>query len=377
MQMYWNPKFFQGLTQKKFFGLLKHECYHLIYNHLTSRKQTPHLMWNIATDLAINSTIPISELPDGGIIPGYKVSYHEPEDGLKNTLSRKASEFSDFIASLPPNKDSEWYMAKLQDNNMEDTIEELFGNKGQPSPGSSDSEGVEGKGTCAGFDFHFDNDVSETDKSLAEAKIKKIVKDSIQKANNSNCWGSVSSEMRSKLSKLVNDSVDWKDVLRYFCGTKQKANKTRTMRKINRKYPYIHAGRKIKHTSNLAIYIDQSGSVSDDAITMFFGALNNLSKNVTFTVYHFDTSVDENSKYVWKKNQPFKSPYRTRSGGTCFDVVEDHFRKYSALYDGYIIMSDGEAPKPKSCKSKRCWVLLPGSHLYFNADNRDVVIKMK
>ena len=51
--LYWNPDFVASLTPKKFFGLMKHECYHLIFQHVVSRKQDPHLLWNIATDLAI------------------------------------------------------------------------------------------------------------------------------------------------------------------------------------------------------------------------------------------------------------------------------------------------------------------------------------
>ena len=65
--LHWNPDFVGKLTTKKVFGLLKHECYHLIYQHVSGRKQNPHLMWNIATDLAINSTIPLDELPEGGL----------------------------------------------------------------------------------------------------------------------------------------------------------------------------------------------------------------------------------------------------------------------------------------------------------------------
>ena len=67
---------------------------------------------------------------------------------------------------------------------------------------------------------------------------------------------------------------------------------------------------------------------------------------------------------------------RTLSGGTCFDSVENHFRKRAAEYDGYIIMTDGCAPKPKTCISKRCWVILPGYKLNFTADRRDAVISM-
>ena len=48
--LYWNPNFVAKLSKKKFFGLLKHECYHLIYQHVVSRKQDPHDLWNIATD---------------------------------------------------------------------------------------------------------------------------------------------------------------------------------------------------------------------------------------------------------------------------------------------------------------------------------------
>ena len=88
-----------------------------------------------------------------------------------------------------------------------------------------------------------------------------------------------------------------------------------------------------------------------------------LSKNVTFTIYHFDTSVDESSKYVWKKRQDFNNITRTRQGGTCFNSAEEHFEKISSDYDGYIVMTDGCAPKPKNCISKRCWVLLPGYKL--------------
>lgn len=362
--LYWNPKFISTLTKRQVFGLLKHECYHLIFKHLTSRKQEPHLLWNIATDLAINSTIPSDELPEGGLIPGKPLDMSKSSH-LSEKMLEQAKKMSDFIASLPLNKASEWYMEQLQkDPDIQQACQEIF------EPGSGD-------GSCAGFDFHFDDDMSDAEKAIADAKVSKIVKDAVDRAQRNNSWGSTSASMRSKIIAMLDDTIDWKQVLRYFCGTKQRSNKTRSIRKINRKYPYIHSGRKIKHTSNLAIYIDQSGSVGDDDISLFFGALSGLSKDVTFTVYHFDTNVDENSKYIWKKRMSSKTPFRTRSGGTCFNCVEQHFRKVSGEFDGYIIMTDGAAPKPKTCTSKRCWVVLPNRQLYFDHDKRDTVVIMK
>mgnify|MGYP000692889205 CR=1 FL=1 len=70
IKMWWNPKFLAGLTADEVRGLFKHECYHLIFEHTTTRKHDPHIIWNYATDLAINSLIDENELPDGGLIPG-------------------------------------------------------------------------------------------------------------------------------------------------------------------------------------------------------------------------------------------------------------------------------------------------------------------
>jgi predicted metal-dependent peptidase len=358
ISLYWNPDFIEKLTTKEFFGLLKHECYHLIFKHVTSRKQDPHQMWNIATDLAINSIIPANELPKGGIIPGQEMDI-DPDFPDEKTLN-SARKISIFIASLPARKSSEWYMEKLkQEPDMEQMLSDCF---------------EDGSG---GFDVHFDCDnLSASDRELIEGKLKQAISEAANRAQKNNGWGSVSADVRKQIMLTLDDAVNWKKALTYFCGTKQKANKSRTFRRINRKYPYIHPGTKVKHTSNLAIYIDQSGSVGDDGIAGFFGALNDLAKNVSFRVYHFDTTIDDKNSYSWRKGKKYKLPMRTLSGGTCFNSVEHHFRKRAADYDGYIIMTDGCAPKPKTCISKRCWVLLPGYKLNFTADRRDSVITM-
>lgn len=398
--LYWNPDFVSSLPTKHMFGLLKHECYHLIYQHVTGRKQKPHLMWNIATDLAINSTIPLDELPEGGLIPGQLPNY---PDHYKPTPDQE--KMSAFIASMPLNKSSEWYMEQIMSNDeIQKAIQDAMsppctcsssmpmsgsgnkegkgkgegegGGKGEPSEESCPTHG-NGEGTQAGFDYHFNEDLTEAEKAMADSKIKNIIKEAMERADKNNSWGSVSAGMAQRIKASLVKEIDWKSVLKYFCGTKQKANRSRTFKKINRKYPYIHPGRKSSYTSNIAIYIDQSGSVDDGSLTLLFSALNDLASRVTFTIYHFDCDVDESSEYVWKKKKRIDKPYRTRGGGTNFDSVENHFRKVAGKFDGYVIMTDGYAPKPKTCISKRCWVLLPGIEPSFPIDKRDTVVKMK
>ena len=365
LTLYWNPNFVGKLTQKKFFGLMKHECYHLIFQHVVARKQDPHLLWNIATDLAINSLIDIDYLPEGGLIPGKKMKTFEDDSMLDASMKSKASSLSKFIETLPRLKASEWYMQVLMSNKeIQEACEDLFGG---------------GDGADAGFDVHIEADggMSASDKEVMAGKLRDIVKKSADRAQRNNSWGSVSADVKAQIMSSINDTVDWKKTLHYFCGTKQKANKSRTFRRINRKYPYIHPGRKIRRTSSLAIYIDQSGSVGNDGLALFFASLGDLAKNVSFKVFHFDTRVDAGSEYAWRKGQKYKLPMRTLSGGTCFDCVEEHFRTRNTEFDGYIVMTDGCAPKPKSCISKRCWVLLPGYDLYFESEKRDAIVKME
>ena len=49
-EMVYNPDFFAKLPEEQVRGVLKHEFYHLIFEHVTSRKPegVPHKAWNIA-----------------------------------------------------------------------------------------------------------------------------------------------------------------------------------------------------------------------------------------------------------------------------------------------------------------------------------------
>jgi predicted metal-dependent peptidase len=220
------------------------------------------------------------------------------------------------------------------------------------------------------------SDMTAEERAKVENEIKEMVSDAAKEADRNNSWGNVSSDTRRQIRKMYENKVNWKKILTSFIGRRQRSKKSSTHRRINRKYPYIHPGKKIGHQANLAVYIDQSGSISDRDISIFTGALMGLAKNTTFTFYNFDTRVDLKSKQVWKKGKKSIQIKRSVCGGTCFNCVEDHFRKNIDTFDGYIILTDGCAPKPKPCKLRRCWVLLPSYKLYFDADKTDIVVTM-
>ena len=52
-----------------------------------------------------------------------------------------------------------------------------------------------------------------------------------------------------------------------------------TMRRINRKYPYIHSGVQRGRTATVGVFVDMSGSVSDENLEQIYAVLGSLAKH--------------------------------------------------------------------------------------------------
>ena len=345
-KMLYNPDFFKDMEENKIKGVLMHEFYHLIFKHVTSRKpeNVPHLVWNIAGDLAINSMIGANNLPEGCCIPGGK-------------------QFEDY----PMGKTAEFYLEMMKDD-------EQFGDgKG----GFKDLDGQTGS-DFGNFDDHSGwDELTDDERQMVEERAKDIMEKAAKEANNSGRgWGSVSSGIKREIMERLKTRVDWKKVLRAFIGAAQRADKSNTMRRINRRFPYIHAGRKVNRVANIAISIDQSGSVSDSELNAFFNELNKLSELATFTVIPFDTKVAEDKVYTWRKGEKRKWE-RVMYGGTCFNAPTDYVNKGN--YDGHIVLTDLQAPKPKSSRCRRMWMAskLNVDHMPFKTQERVIAIDVK
>ena len=343
-EMIYNAEFFDSLPEAHIKGVLKHEFYHLIFEHVTSRKPegVPHKTWNIAADLAINSHLQ-GELPELACMPG-------------------VGPFKD----LPLGESAEWYLKHLTDE-MVDQCDTGDGD-GEPQPGTGQLDDHEGWEAGEGEDAAATN-------AMAKERLKQNMKEAANEASKSpNGWGSVSGEVKKDIIKRLETKVDWKKVLRYFIKTSQRANKSSTVRRINRRYAYIHPGKKVKRQAKIAIAIDQSGSVSNEMLENFFGELNKLAKLASFTVIPFDTTVNEKLVYEWAKGKSHKAQ-RVLSGGTCFDAPTEYVNKRGD-FDGVIILTDMEAPAPKACRAQRMWMTdaAGASRPYFQTRERVIAV---
>jgi predicted metal-dependent peptidase len=264
------------------------------------------------------------------------------------------------FADYPVGKSAEWYYAELKKNPPEDK-------------GGGGGEGEGGEGSDQFDDHEGWGDVPSEVKEMAKERLKEVMKKAAQEAQQSNNWGSVSRDVREELLKKLNSTVDWKKVLRYFIKTSQRSDRASTQRKLNRRFPYIHPGRKTRRQASIAISIDQSGSVSDAMLQAFFAELNKLASLATFTVIPFDSEVAEDSVYVWKKGDS-KKWERVRYGGTNFDPPTKYVNERD--FDGHIVLTDLCAPKPIPSKCQRMWMTTKyyAERPYFTTTERIIAI---
>jgi predicted metal-dependent peptidase len=373
-EMLYNPEFFAGLADNERTGVLVHEFYHLVFEHVTGRLpdelagamhdpnpskavQQQFKLWNIAADLSINYHIGASNLPEMACIPGGKM-------------------FED----MPGDKTAEWYYNKLIQKMKE---QEQDGNgsgtgDGDDGDGSSNGPGDFDPDAAGQFDSHEEwgqgqaNEAAQEAVDIAKERLKEAMKDAAQEASNKG-WGTVSGSCRKEIMERITSKVDWRKVMRYFVKTSQRASKRSTPKRLNRRYAYVHPGRKVNRTANIAVSIDQSGSVSDSMLAAFYGELNKLSSIATFTVIPFDTQVADSKVFEWKKGQTHPQK-RYMHGGTCFNAPTEYVNK--GKFDGHIILTDMEAPKPKASKCQRMWMTTErhAQRPYFQTTERVIAI---
>ena len=363
-RMLYNPDFCKALTDSEVCLLLKHEFLHLILEHVTGRMpdKSQMRMWNHATDLAINSEIfpkqaepNIKKFWEMCLLPGKEGPYKD----------------------LPHGKSAEFYFEKIKE-----MVEEQKKNGKDKGEGQGEGQGQGEEGDGTGFDSHEGwgadgaNPIPQEVRELAKERLRQALNEAVGEANRKG-WGTISSENRKEIIKRLSVVIDWRKVLRYFIKTSQKSDKVSSVRKINRRFPYIHSGKKTNRTAKIAIAIDQSGSVSDNMLMTFFSELDGLAELAEFTVIPFDTQVAKEKVYVWKKGQKKKAE-RVLNGGTCFNAVTEYVNK-EAKWDGVIILTDMEAPKPGPCKAQRMWLTSEecGRNPYFKTNERVITIPIK
>lgn len=344
-----SPKFVRELSREERKGVFCHELYHVIFGHIFHRsvaKSADQMMWNWATDLAINSIIGANRLPNICLIPGV----HPLEKQKDGTMKPAENKYAKFIATAKPLQASDYYYDELK--------------KIRDSEGDSDESMqvvFDAMGTMDSHDGWNDLD-PETAEELRD-KMKDLIGRAAGRADKSNQWGSVPQHIQELIRKMLSHEVDWRSIIRNFIGRARSVDRATTIRRINKRMPYVFPGCRRPMIANFACFMDQSGSMSDEDIALLFGELGSLANLTKLDVYHFDTEIDENSHKIWKKGDANPQCLRTRCGGTDFQSVANFLNdpKNKNKWSGAIILTDGYAPTMGTVSGcKILWVITPG-----------------
>ena len=306
----WNPRYFndelKNDIERK--AIIKHELLHIGLLHVTDRlpeeaRNNNELFekFGHAADLSINCRKPLKdELPKSCLFPGQGLY-----EGLKNDLTME--EYFDKIKkmkTIPINWDdhSQWRDAS----------------------------------------------------SIAKKWTKDLVQRAIKKASVKG-WGTLSNNLQKEaIYYAFREDVDWVGILNQFIHQSIRSYRRSSPKKLNKKFPNLVPGIKTKRAAHLLMAIDESGSMEKDFLKTIFGNLAAFSNFATFSYVPFDAECKKEDIKVWKRGQ--KLPiFRTKNGGTNFDAPTKLFNDCKE-YDGLIILTDLQAPKPEPCRSRRLWI---------------------
>lgn len=309
INLYINHKNFDVLPVETRAAILKHECEHILRDHIARAKEIDptiydkreksteeniinnmkHKTLNIAMDMAINGGI--RHLPEGGI---------------------KAENFD-----LPDGLTTEAYLEALKNNEKAKDFMD--------------------------FDDHSLWGESEGDKDVLKERVRQAVNDAAKRTRQA---GKLTGEQEMLVSKLNASRVNWRDVLKRFVGRQIDFNTDTSRKKRNRRYGIMYPGMvRAEENLHIGVAIDTSGSVPDEALIQFMAEIAKIAKYAKVTVVEADSEIK--NVYEFKPKQTYKL---TGRGGTAYQPAFDYYNVNpvdAVVYFGDMDSADEITETPK------------------------------
>lgn len=349
VNLYINPYFWNSMEVKEQAEVLKHECYHIINNHiarfkdefdLDKKKEAPaeteeefvkqvqkkfkdmklQKRANFAADLAINEYLPA--LPEKMYLfdqNGNNLINEKGEKSFGKPL--KVKDMQKQFPEMLHQKHAEYYYEFLKNNKPE---------KGQGQPG----EGEPGEGEFSTVDDHSIWGDSELDPE----QIKEICKGAVNKAAET-VGGRESGHIPSDVLRAIEDmnksSNNWRNILRRFVASSTSLDFEDTRKKRNRRYGTLVPGYKTHPELHLFVGVDTSGSIEGAVFNQFIAEIDAIHKaGAKITIAVCDAHVHSVSEYSKRKKIEFKG-----GGGTLYQPMIEEAKKSQC--DAMVIFGDG------------------------------------
>lgn len=327
--IYFNPYIFLKCSALEMQALIKHEIYHIMYNHIKQYK----ILSQKYSDTAINTAFDIS-------INQYIKNLPPWAETLENVRLS-------YNVNLEYDKLPEYYAQKLQES-----INKRLKGEG------AEIKNKNSKRNFNEFDVFYSHDLwkEPTDKFDYEqinSLTEKLVRNSAK--------GKLPRMVEEYIKRLDRKAeISWQDYLKRIIGTLPHGyRKTITRRNRRQPYRYDLRGQLSNHIIQIVIAIDISGSMSDiEFDSAMLEVLSIFSKHsCEITVIECDNKI----RRVYRLNSKRDLKKRTETkGGTSFSPVFEYMNKNKMKDHFLIYFTDGMGEKELTVRpqtKKILWVL--------------------
>ena len=299
----WSSDFVSELSMDQCMYVVAHEIMHIALMHPLRVGSRNSKLWNIATDLAINSelnkAIGMSSMPEGGLyLPEYEGMSAEQ---IYKSLQDKSDEEIDDITGGGQN----WDMGGVQ---------EPKNDQGQ---------------------------------KLTPAEVEQLQADTTQKvmvaADAAKAWGKLPASIDDLITVMRRSEVDLETVVCNFVGGDNPDNYT--YRRMNRRAYMMHdvvtPTIECSTVGHTVVAIDSSMSVSDTEQEYFLGLVNHFiddKKPESVTIITWTTDVRTVKTYEKGEHVPVISI--NDRGGTAVSPVFKYIERENVPCDQLIVLSD-------------------------------------
>lgn len=301
-----NREFVDSLTDPELEFLVGHEVLHCVYDHIDARGDREHRLYNAAADYNINMELVKQKV--GSIIGPDKLNGGSPCLDWKYDGWNSYEIYDDLLANR-------------QDAQGMDEHLEIGG----------DDDGEEGEGKMK-------VSMSEAERKELADEIKQATIQAAQVAGQD-----VPESIKRLINELVAPKMDWRDVLRTTLESSLKSDFT-FMRPSKRSGEVIFPGMNRDEELNIAIFLDTSGSISQDMLRDFLSEVQGIMdqyNSYRITVGQFDTAVYGVDEFTADDGRTMAEYELQGGGGTDFDAVFNYMHENDIEPDQMLMFTDG------------------------------------
>lgn len=334
INLVYNEDWIENLELIDVVKVLKHECGHILQEHITRAKQIGvvneelHKRFNLATDATINlhDLVPTVEKIGGVTVK----SLNELMQKMIDEANAKDGAKRSFIP-MQDGQMAEYYYNKI--NQFAEENSDIL-----PSGG----------GMGETMDDHSTWEQSEGNEEMQKEVARQAVNDSVKSAGG---IGNVPGEVAALVNEMNKSQVNWKQQLRQFYVATLKSTRMPTRKRRNRRYGILQPGNKKKPELHLGLCVDTSGSVSDKELELFWGEMQAISScGVKITIIEADCTVQNVYEFDAKKTPEFRG-----RGGTAYNPAIQ--KAVELKVDGILYCGDFDtADTPENPKKPFLWV---------------------